>query len=118
VLHWGAKKLRKGSWSSIIPSCRCRRLRCPLYTQPFAAVSAANDVWCTDFKGWFRTGDGRQPDRFTLTDAHTSLPAQQERFDAFRAVYNHERPHEALGQHADDVTVRRMPSNGRIKWAG
>src|SRR5262249_25389426 len=37
----------------------------------FAAVSAANDVWCTDFKGWFRTADGRRCDPFTLTDAHS-----------------------------------------------
>jgi putative transposase len=28
----------------------------------------ANDVWCTDFKDWFRTGDGRRCDPFTLTD--------------------------------------------------
>ena len=48
-----------------------RRRRCPAYTQPFAAVSAANDVWCTDFKGWFRTADGRRCDPFTLTDAHS-----------------------------------------------
>ena len=42
-------------------------------------MSAANDVWCTDFKslplartgGWFRTGDGRRCDPFTLTDAHS-----------------------------------------------
>src|SRR6516165_4127663 len=48
-----------------------RRRRCPAYTQPFAAVSAANDVWCTDFKGWFRTADGRRCNPFTLTDAHS-----------------------------------------------
>jgi len=56
-----------------------RRRRCPAYAQPFAAVSAANDVWCTDFKslplartgGWFRTADGRRCDPFTLTDAHS-----------------------------------------------
>ena len=34
-------------------------------------MSAANDVWGTDFKGWFRTGDGRRCDPFTLTDAHS-----------------------------------------------
>ena len=34
-------------------------------------MSAANDVWCPDFKGWFRTGDGRRCDPFTLTDAHS-----------------------------------------------
>jgi transposase InsO family protein len=252
--HWGPKKLRVklvelhpelpvpaastiGDWlrrEGVVGRSRQRR-RCPPYTQPFAAVSAANDVWCTDFKGWFRTGDGRRCDPFTLTDAHSryllrcqavtrpdeehvrpifeaafkehglplairsdngppfaspgvgglsrlaiwwiklgirperivagkpqqngrhervhrtlkeetaappadSLPAQQQRFDDFRALYNDERPHEALGQktpaslyepsprlyperiddpsYGCDVAVRRVRSNGQIKWAG
>ena len=260
--HWGPKKLRVklvehhpelpvpaastiGEWlrREGVVGRSCRRRRCPAYTQPFAAVSAANDLWCTDFKslplartgGWFRTGDGRRCDPFTLTDAHSryllrcqavarpdeenvrpifeaafkehglplairsdngppfaspgvgglsrlavwwiklgirperivagkpqqngrhervhrtlnqetatppaaSLPAQQQRFDAFRAVYNYERPHEALGQqtpvslyqpspraypdrladphYGEEVAVRRVRSNGQIKWAG
>jgi putative transposase len=48
-----------------------RRRRCPAYTNPFATVAAANDVWCTDFKGWFRTADGRRCDPLTLSDAHS-----------------------------------------------
>src|SRR5215510_2519812 len=88
--HWGPKKLRVklvehhpelpvpaastiGEWlrrEGVAGRSR-RRRRCPAYTQPFAAVTAANDVWCTDFKGWFRTGDGRRCDPFTLTDAHS-----------------------------------------------
>ena len=67
--------------------------------------------------------------------------AQQRRFDAFRTDYNHERPHEALGQrppadlyrpacvrpmperlpepdYAAEAAVRRVRSNGEIKWAG
>ena len=252
--HWGPKKLRVklvehhpelpvpaastiGEWlrrEGVVGRSRQRR-RCPPFTQPFAAVGAANDVWCTDFKGWFRTADGRRCDPFTLTDAHSryllrcqgvarpdeehvrpifeaafkehglplairsdngppfaspgagglsrlavwwiklgirperivagkpqqngrhervhrtlkqetatppaaSLPRQQERFDAFRAVYNNERPHEALGQrtpgslyqpsprpypnrvedphYGNEVAVRRVRSNGQIKWAG
>ena len=69
-----------------------------------------------------------------------SLPARQRRFDDFRAVYNSERPHEALGQktpaalyepsprpypdrlddpsYGDAVAVRRVRSTGQIKWAG
>ena len=47
------------------------RRRCPPYTQPFATVTAANDVWCADFKVWFRTADGGRCDPFTLTDAHS-----------------------------------------------
>src|SRR5262249_51319373 len=49
---------------------RRRRRRTPLpWTQPFAPVRAPNDLWCIDFKGWFRTGDGQRCDPLTLTDA-------------------------------------------------
>jgi transposase InsO family protein len=47
-----------------------RRRRRPLtLEQPFAAVTAPNDAWCIDFKGWFLTGDGLRCDPFTVTDA-------------------------------------------------
>lgn len=201
---------------------------------PFAAIEQANDTWCLDFKGWFRTGDGIRCDPLTVSDAHSryllacrivsptyegvqpqierllrehGLPrairsdngppfastaagglsrlsvewlklgirleriepgcpqqngrherlhrtlkgetlrppaatvvAQQVRFDDFRQVYNHERPHEALGQvppatlwqpspraypsrleeptYPSDHAVRRVRSSGEIKWAG
>lgn len=32
-------------------------------------VGAANDTWCIDFKGWWRTLDGQRCDPLTLTDA-------------------------------------------------
>ena len=65
--------------------------------------------------------------------------AQQACFDSFRAHYNEERPHEALGQrppgefyapsehsmpnwiepsYDEDHEVRRVRSNGEIKWLG
>jgi putative transposase len=69
-----------------------------------------------------------------------SLAAQQRRFDRFRVSYNDERPHEALGQetpasryqpsrrryperlaepHYDAAqAVRRVRSNGEIRWGG
>src|SRR5271169_1199585 len=50
---------------------RKRRLRTPPYGQPFAAVEQANQTWCADFKGWFRTGDGTRCDPLTITDAHS-----------------------------------------------
>ncbi len=80
-----------------------------------------------------------------LKEAAMSPPAatladQQRPFDAFRRVYNEERPHEALGQrppasryapsprpypdkvaspeYGDGVEVRRVGGNGEIKWAG
>jgi transposase InsO family protein len=48
---------------------RRRRHRTPPYTNPLTACHKPNDLWCADFKGWFRTGDGRRCDPFTLTDA-------------------------------------------------
>jgi putative transposase len=50
---------------------RRRRRRALTVEQPFAAVTAANDAWCIDFKGWFRTGDGTRCDPLTVTDAHS-----------------------------------------------
>jgi transposase InsO family protein len=37
--------------------------------QPFAEAKDPNDVWCIDFKGWFRTRDGRRCDPLTVSDA-------------------------------------------------
>ena len=76
----------------------------------------------------------------TLRPAAATVAAQQVRFDDFRQVYNHERPHEALGQvtpatlwhpspraypsrleeptYPSDHAVRRVRSSGEIKWAG
>ena len=250
---WGPKKLRavllrrapQTAWPAassmgdllrregLVRSRRRRRMPLPV-SRPFAAVAAPNDLWCIDFKGWFRTGDGERCDPLTLSDADSrylldcravrpvaaevdavtdvafrefglpralrsdngppfastgaggltrlavkwtklgirlertdpgspqqngrhermhgtlkadtatppaaSCTAQQQRFDRFRAIYNHERPHEALGQetpasryrpstrpyperleepHYDAAhAVRRVRSNGEIRWGG
>ena len=47
------------------------RVRTPPYEQPFAAVESADQTWCADFKGWFRTEDGTRCDPLTITDAHS-----------------------------------------------
>ena len=251
--HWGPKKLLAKlsqedpgvAWPSAstgseilrregLSQPRRRRRRPLTVEQPFLAVAAANDAWCIDFKGWFRTGDGCRCNPLTVTDAfsryllaveaiepvteavqakmdelfeqhglpvairsdngtpfastgaggltrlsarwakmgirleriwpgkpqqngrhermHGTLkseacqpPAanaadQQSRFDAFRNEFNHERPHEALGQRqpaefyrpsarpfvepVGDVDygphkqVRRIRSSGEIRWRG
>jgi transposase InsO family protein len=86
--HWGPKKLlallRRESPQTVWPApstvsqilhreglSQSRRFRRRPLTmeQPFAAVEAANDAWCIDFKGWFRTGDGERCDPLTVTDA-------------------------------------------------
>ena len=251
--RWGPKKLRAiltarepaGGWPAastmgdllrregLSQSRRRVRYLVPV-TQPLAAARAPNDVWCADFKGWFRTTDGTRCDPLTVTDARsrfvlccrivaptaqgvrpwfertfrdyglpdalrtdngspfastgpgrlsqlavwwlklgihldridpghpeqngrherfhltlqqeaTATPAatrsaQQRRFDRVRREFNHERPHEALGQQPPgrvylasprpyparvedpwyDAThqVRRVNANGQIKWKG
>lgn len=47
------------------------RRRTPHSPLPFAACEAPNDLWCMDFKGWFRTGDGDKCEPFTLSDAYS-----------------------------------------------
>lgn len=48
---------------------RRKRQRTPPYTAPLAHVTAPNQVWCIDFKGWFLCGDGTRCDPLTITDA-------------------------------------------------
>lgn len=88
--RWGPKKIRQRlmdrqpeiTWPSAstigdllkrhgLVSPRHRRHRTPPYASPFAACTVPNDVWCADFKGWFRTQDGRRCDPFTMADARS-----------------------------------------------
>lgn len=34
-------------------------------------AQSANDEWCVDFKGWFRTADGRRIDPLTISDSYS-----------------------------------------------
>jgi transposase InsO family protein len=246
--HWGPKKLKAvlmqrqptQAWPAartigdllqrqgLVPARGRRRAAVPV-AQPFLPATAANQRWCIDFKGWFRTRDGQRcdpltdaasrdilaleimaptsgpvaaavdrllhehglPERLLMDNgpplaaggltrlsvkwlqlgvkleritpgrpqengrharmhrtlkAETSRPPaaspgeQQARFDAFRHDFNHERPHEALGQvpparvwrpsprldparleapwHDAEHAVRRVRSDGGIKGAG
>jgi len=88
---WGPKKLRaklaqkhpgRGHWpahSSIgallkregmIPERALRNKAKPSPT-PLTETQRGNHVWCADFKGRFRTGDGRWCEPLTITDNHT-----------------------------------------------
>ena len=50
---------------------RRKRRRTEPYTQPLAGAKEPNQVWCADFKGWFRTQDGARIDPLTITDGHS-----------------------------------------------
>jgi transposase InsO family protein len=50
---------------------RKKRRRIAPYTEPLAHADGPNRVWCADFKGWFRTGDGERIDPLTVSDAYS-----------------------------------------------
>lgn len=50
---------------------RPRRRRAQPVTRPFSEARGPNDIWCADFKGWFRTRDGARCDPLILSDAHS-----------------------------------------------
>jgi putative transposase len=54
-----------------LSAARRRRRRAVPVSQPFLAVNAPNDVWCADFKGWFRTADGDRCAPLTISDAYS-----------------------------------------------
>jgi putative transposase len=87
---WGPKKLKawleRSEPGLVWPACstigdllrrhdlvpaRRRRRRASPSEGPLTAVVGVNDVWCADFKGWFRTGDGVRCEPLTITDAHS-----------------------------------------------
>lgn len=44
------------------------RRRIPVDETAWTRVESPNDVWATDFKGWFRTEDGHRVDPLTISD--------------------------------------------------
>lgn len=46
-----------------------RRARATPNAEPMIRAAGANEVWCVDFKGWFRLGNGRRCDPLTISDA-------------------------------------------------
>ena len=50
---------------------RRKRRRVPSYTQPLSHAETCNQVWCADFKGWFRCGNGERCDPLTVTDGYS-----------------------------------------------
>jgi transposase InsO family protein len=90
--HWGARKilawlrrkqplLERPAASTVsalfakyglVRRRQARRLT-PPYTDSLGDAEAPNELWCADFKGDFKTGDGRRCYPLTLTDACTRM---------------------------------------------
>jgi len=114
--NWGPKKLVKwsldshpevkrwpwastvGEWLKSAGLSKKRRRRCratPTETGLTEAESC-NQVWHADYKGWFRTGDGKRCDPLTISEGYSrSLlrcqgyhqPKMQDAMRLFRAVF-------------------------------
>lgn len=50
---------------------RKKRRRTEPYSEPLAHAVESNRVWCADFKGWFKSGDGARIDPLTISDARS-----------------------------------------------
>ena len=87
-MRWGPRKLKRilerdhpgRAWPAtstvgeiikraglVVP--RKKRRRTEPYSQPLAHATKSNRVWCADFKGWFKAGDGTRVDPLTISDA-------------------------------------------------
>lgn len=69
---------------------RRRRRRVPRHQGHLSVAHQANDVWCIDFKGWFRTGDGERCDPLTVTDDYSRMLLCCQSLD--RPDFTHVRP--------------------------
>ena len=89
-MRWGPRKLKRvlerdqpgRGWpaastigemvkrAGLVVARKQRRKTAP-YTEPLAHADGCNRVWCADFKGWFRSGDGERIDPLTISDAYS-----------------------------------------------
>ena len=88
--HWGPRKLRavllrsrpEVAWPAAstmgdllraegLVRSRRRRRRVAAPGRTLRPAEGPNEVWCIDFKGWFRTRDGARCDPLTVTDAYS-----------------------------------------------
>jgi transposase InsO family protein len=108
--HWGARKLRlwlerqqpNVKWpatssmgellkrAGLVAGRRLRR-RTPQCAEPLVEAGVPNQLWCVDFKGWFRCGDGARCDPFTASDSFSRFvlhctPAEKSDTRHVRAV--------------------------------
>ena len=87
-MRWGPRKLKRilerdqpgRSWpatstigeivsrAGLVVARRTRRRTEP-YSEPLQHAVESNRVWCADFKGWFKSGDGARIDPLTISDA-------------------------------------------------
>jgi len=106
--YWGARKIQaylQRVEAEVIPATstigsmlksngltvkRKRRRAARPSSEPLGHATEANKVWCADFKGWFRTGDGQRIDPLTISDAYSRYLLRCQVVQA--ADYRHSKP--------------------------
>src|SRR3974390_2410514 len=87
-MRWGPRKLKRildrdqpgRSWPATstigeivsragLGVARRPRRRTEPYSEPLQHAVESNRVWCADFKGWLKSGDGARIDPLTISDA-------------------------------------------------
>lgn len=106
----------------VIP--RTKRRRVPPQTQPLAHATECNRVWCVDFKGWFRTGDGHRCDPLTISDAYSRFlircqGLKHTGYDAVRPIFEwafreHGLPHAIRSDNGAPFASRAVAGLSRL----
>jgi transposase len=136
---WGARKLKarlemldpEVNWPAAstfgnilrragLTSPKRKKRRTTPYSEPFSEVTAPNQLWCMDFKGYFSTGDGTRCDPFTITDAHSRYlircqTVSRMDFDQVRAVSK--RPCVSTACHCVSGQITGLRSQELVYWA-
>jgi transposase InsO family protein len=97
-----------------------RRRRAEPVSRPFLAATAPNEVWCADFKGWFRTADGQRCDPLTISDAHSrfllACRITAPTSDGVRPLFERVLEEFGLPRASAPTTVRPVPPASRAWW--
>lgn len=107
TLHWptrstGCELLRRHGLVRVRP--RRRRSHAP--AAPLPAIMRPNDVWTTDFKGEFRTGDGRYCYPLTVRDGFSRYVLRCDALDTRRAEPVRQRFERAFAEYGMPERIR------------
>jgi transposase InsO family protein len=70
--HWPAASTINGILRRAgLVHAKKRKRKVTPSTSPLGEITAPNQVWCMDFKGFFRCGNQERCDPFTITDAYS-----------------------------------------------
>jgi transposase len=85
-------------------AARKKRRKTEPYSEPLGHAVESNRVWCADFKGWFRSGDGTRIDPLTISDAWSRYLLRCQAVEKTDTEY------------PDSMLVRTVKTHGHFRW--